>query len=129
MELTSGRLSRDVYLGAISEVVEFLRAAGVEYVLVAYGFFCDCPDEQLYQDVSMPLDRLLSYIAEAEAADFYEVGKANLHVTDPAGRVEIMLCHESDIHFISEDATLVERLKAEWIAKGYPGEGDECGPT
>ena len=120
MELTSGMMSRGVYLGAISGAVEFPRTAGVEEILVAYGFGCECPDEQLYQDVSMPLDRLPPYIAEAEAAHFYRVGKDNLNVKGPAGRVEFMFRHESDIHFISEDATLIERLKAEWNVKGHP---------
>jgi hypothetical protein len=100
-------------------VVAFLHSAGVRVVLVAYGFGCDCPDEQLYQDVLMPLDRLLPFMAEAEAADYYRVGKDNLHVKDATGRIEFLFCHESDIHFISEDRELVEQLKAVWRAEGF----------
>jgi hypothetical protein len=112
-------LSREEYLRAIARVVEFLRAGGVRQLLVAYGFGCDCPDDQLYQDVPVPLDHLHPFIAEAEAADYYRVGKDNLHVKDPDGRAEFLFCHESDIHFISEDAELVERLKAAWLAEGF----------
>ncbi len=119
MELTSGMLSRDENQRAIADSVEFLREAGLTDVLVAYGFGCDCPDEQLYQDVSMPLDRLKSFIAEAEAADYYRVSRDNLHVKDPAGRIEFLFCHESDIHFICDTAELVERLKAKWLAAGF----------
>lgn len=48
MELTSGILSRADYLRAVEVVAGFLRSTGVSEVLVAYGFGCDCPDEQLY---------------------------------------------------------------------------------
>jgi hypothetical protein len=112
-------LTREEYLRTIADAVEFLREVGIPEVLVAYGFGCDCPDEQLYQDVRMPLDRVRPFIAEAEAADNYRVGRDNLHVKDPAGRAEFLFCHESDIHFISDEAELVERLKAKWLAAGF----------
>jgi len=121
VELTSGILSRTDYIRATERVIEFLRCAGVSDVLVAYGFGCDCPDEQLYQDVPMPLDRLLPFMAEGERLDYYRIGKDNLHVKDGTVPVEFLLCHESDIHFISEDAELVERLKGIWLAAGFTG--------
>lgn len=121
MELTSGILSRADYLRGVERVVEFLRSAGVSEVLVAYGFGCDCPDEQLYQDVPMPLDRLLPFMAEGERLGYYRICKDNLHVKDGTGRAEFLFCHESDIHFISEDAELMERLKGMWLAAGFAG--------
>jgi hypothetical protein len=121
VELTTGTLSRADYLRAVERVVELLRSAGVAEVLVAYGFGCDCPDEQLYQDVPMPLDRLLPFMAEGERLDYYRIGKDNLHVKDGTGRIEFLLCHESDIHFISEEAELVERVKGLWLAAGFTG--------
>jgi hypothetical protein len=119
VELTSGILSRADYLLAVELVVEFLRTAGVSEVLVAYGFGCDCPDDQLYQDVLIPLDRLAPFMADAEARNYYRLGKDNLHVKDGTRRIEFMFCHESDIHFISEDRELVERLKAKLLAAGF----------
>jgi hypothetical protein len=119
VELTSGILSRASYLRAVERVVEFLRSVGVTEVLVAYGFGCDCPDEQLYQDIPMPLDRLLPFMAEGERLDYYRIGRDNLHVKDGIGRAEFLFCHESDIHFLSDDAELVERLKMAWLAEGF----------
>lgn len=121
MEVRSGILSRAEYLLAVERVVEFLRCVGVSEVLVAYGFGCDCPDEQLYQDVAMPLDQVLPFMAEGEALDYYRIGRDNLHVKDGTGRTEFLFCHESDIHFISEDAELAERLKGIWLAAGFTG--------
>lgn len=119
MELTSGILSRHDYLRRVEGVIEFLRSVGVSEVLVAYGFGCDCPDGELYRDMPMPLDRLLPFMAEGEGLDYYRVGRDNLHVKDGTGRLEFLFCHEFDIHFISEDRELVERLKAAWLAEGF----------
>ena len=66
----------------------------------------------------MPLDRLLPYLNEAEAADYCRLGRDNLHVRDATGRAEALFCHESDIHFTCPDKGLVDQLKAGWLAEG-----------
>jgi hypothetical protein len=121
MELTTGILSRADYVRAVEGAVELLRFVNVSEMLVAYGFGCDCPDEELYRDVAIPLHRLLPFMSEGEAMDYYRIGRDNLHVKDGTGRLEFLFCHESDIHFISEDAELVERLKAIWLVEGFRG--------
>ncbi|MDY3560314.1 hypothetical protein R5W23_001546 [Gemmata sp. JC673] len=121
MELATGVLSRTDYIRAAERVVEFIRSLGAAEVLVAYGFGCDCPDEQLYQNVPMSLGGLLPFMSEGERLDYYRIGKDNLHVKDGIGRTEFLFCHESDIHFISEDAELVGRLKDLWLAAGFTG--------
>ena len=118
MELSSGQLTRDEYLRAVRQIVDFLRKAGVDQLAVAYGFGCDCPEEQEFEDIEMPLERLLGFIEESEAVD-YRLGQDNLHVKDPRGRVELLFCHESDIHFISDEAELMERLRVAWAAEGF----------
>src|ERR1700730_5211639 len=62
MGIVSGPLSRDDYLKAIGQIVEFLRSNGIRELHVAYGWSCACPDDQLWQEVAMPLERLQSFI-------------------------------------------------------------------
>ncbi|WP_435007910.1 hypothetical protein P12x_005174 [Tundrisphaera lichenicola] len=119
MELCSGILSRSEYLRAVGRVVELLATVGIPEVLVAYGFGCDCPDELLYQDVMIPSSGLPEFIVEAEAANNYRVGRDNLHVKASDGRAEFLLCHESDIHLVTEDAELFGRLRSTWMADGH----------
>jgi hypothetical protein len=119
MEIASGLLSRDDYLRAIAQAVEFLRSNGIPEVLVAYGWSCECPEDRLYQDIAMPLDRLQSFITESEAVNYYQVGQNDLHVSDAGARCRFLFCHESDIHFITEDESLFQNLAAIWVANGY----------
>lgn len=123
MELMSGSMGREDYLLEIADLVELLRDAGVERLLVAYGPVCDCPEERRGEVREMPLDGLLPFIDESEAANYYEVGEDDLQVKDAAGRFEILLCHESDIHFISEDVNLLNRITAFWPERITPAEG------
>ncbi len=116
MELFSGEIPPDQYIGAIDRTVQFLGEIGAEEILVAYGWGRVSPDELLYEDIRMPLSKLMSFIAESE--DRYRPGRDNLHLSDPDGRFQILLCHESDIHFVSDDPLLVERLKQKWDAEG-----------
>jgi hypothetical protein len=118
VQLVTGILSRDEYLRAAGCITEFLQSAGVPSVSVAFGFGCDCPDERLYVNVEMPLNRLIPYLLEAEAAGHYEVGKGDLHVRSGDNRFEFLFCHESDMHFPNEDGGLLQRLRRDWLAAG-----------
>jgi hypothetical protein len=59
------------------------------------------------------------FIATAEAANYYWVGRDDLHINTPDGRVQFLLCHESDIHLTTEDAGLLDRLRSMWLADGH----------
>ena len=67
----------------------------------------------------MPLERLQPFIAESETTDYYRVAKDNLHVKDRGGRCEFLLCHEADIHFITDDDGLIKQMQSTWLANGY----------
>jgi hypothetical protein len=121
MELSSGLLSEDDYRRALIDLADLLRKVGVEEVSVAFGFGCDCPDELLFVDQPLPLERLLPFIAESEASDYYRVGSDNFHINDVTNRWQILLCHESDVHFTTNDESLIQRVEAAWLARGYRG--------
>jgi len=118
VELVTAPLSAEQYGRAVEAAVEALRAAGVTDVLVAYGFSCGCPDEQLYRDVAMPLRRLLPYVAKAEAAGRHRPGSDDLRVGDAGGCWGLVLRRGSGVRFTSQDKALVRRLMAAWEAEG-----------
>jgi hypothetical protein len=122
--VTTGVRPRDEYLRAVGLLAAGLRAAGAGELLVAYGFGCDCPDDRLYADVPVPAERLGEYIRESERAGFYRSGRDNLHVAAPAVGVELLLCHESDIHITTESGERLARLTGALADAGITGVPD-----
>jgi hypothetical protein len=111
MDLRSDILERDEFLLAIQQVVALLHEAGIREVIVSYGWDCDCPDERRYQDNTMASDELWTFIKESEAVGYYRAGENDLHVRDGDGRIEILFCHESDIHLNTDEPALYEMLR------------------
>ena len=103
----------------MADAVEFYRVRNVQNVFVVYGWGCDCPDAELYEDKRMPLSAFDSFVADAQSADYYRVGHDNLHFQEENGRSEFLFCHESDVHFTSEDASLVNAVQRGWRQRGF----------
>jgi hypothetical protein len=119
MEIVTRLLSVEEYRAGMAEAIKFYASSGIDEILVAYGWSCDCPKEELYIDKRMPIGELDGFIARAEANGYYHVSRDNLHVKDQTGKSEFLFCHEADIHFKTEDEELSQRLNAVWIAKGF----------
>ena len=112
-------LNRDEHLDAIRSAVGFYANHGIVKVFIAYGFGCDCPDADLYQDKLMPLIDVLPFVAAAEEADYYRVGKDNLHLKDMSRRSEFMFYHESEVYFQTDDLQLRAELVGIWGQQGW----------
>ncbi|HEY1686380.1 MAG TPA: hypothetical protein VGG19_16565 [Tepidisphaeraceae bacterium] len=119
MEITTRYLTVDEHRSGIAAAVHFYAGKQVECVLVAYGWGCDCPDEELYQDKLMRLSDFGAFVSAAEAADYYRVSKDNLHFKDESGVSEFLFCHEADIHFTTDSAVLQEEIQALWRKLGF----------
>lgn len=103
----------------MAEAVAFYHSLGLAEVLVAYGWGCDCPDADLYQDRVIPLSDFERFVSAAESADYYRVSKDDLLVRDAAGSAAFVFCHESDIHFATDRAPLLEEIRRRWQALGF----------
>ena len=45
-------------------------------------------------------------------------GESDLYITGTSVELSFTLCHESDIHFESQDETLIKRVTEVWTAAG-----------
>lgn len=119
MEMATRRLTTDEYRMGMADAEHFYRSQDVANVLVAYGWGCDCPDDELYIDKLIPLSRFQQFVDAAQAADYYRVGKDNLHFKDQSGDSEFLFCHEADIHFTTEDVDLQKKVAQIWESRGF----------
>ena len=118
MELTTEILSGDNYKIGIARVIEFLRTVGTSKVIVSYGFDCDCPENELYQPLTIPLDTLQLFIIESEAKGYYRPRQNDLWVDEPNGIAKFLFCHESDIHLTSDSVELICQMQELWQDSG-----------
>ena len=127
MEITTRILSPEEHRLGMADAEAFYRSQGVEHVLVAYGWGCDCPDSELYQDNLIPLSHFRLFTEKAENADSYRVSKDNLHFKDAGGGSEFRFCHEADIHFNAEDGSLIEEVRSRWRKLHFDRENRDIG--
>jgi len=76
---------------------------------------------------------LTDYLERAARDEVVRWGASDVFVEDLADKFQFLLCHESDLHFKSEDQRLIRAVTAEWQEKGYgvqvsPGPRGFTGP-
>jgi hypothetical protein len=103
-------------LAEVTELCRNLCGAGVERVLVSFGWDSNLSTNEMWKDVEVSVAELPEYLAQAERAGTIEIGKADVFIT--ADDLEFTLCHESDLH-VAGSAPLVAETQRRWFNLGY----------
>ena len=119
VETTTRVLTIAEYRLGMAEAQRFYESVGVQNVLVAYGWSCNCPRDELYIDKLIAIDQFQRFVSAAETANYYRVGDADLYFKDESGQSAFLFCHESDIHFTAEDPGLHNQVQALWKRLGF----------
>ena len=72
----------------------------------------------MWQPASLRVSDLPAFVRQSIEKGVFVPGDSDLIIRDPAGTVEFMLCHESDLHLSSGNDKLTERVNEEWREKG-----------
>lgn len=112
----------------IAGLVSLITAIGSETVEVMPGWGSECPPEEQWIPVQVPVASLAGHIQIQARSGAFRLAASDLFV---AGRdFKFKICHEGDLHFWSADPVQTERVKdwgkalgsRMWIA-------DASGPT
>jgi len=117
-EIVTGTLPPERILPQMREAARLLHSAGIEKVLVGYGWGCNLNPADLWQSVEVDLTRLDQFAADAERTGIYRAGSADLIVADASASFQLLFCHEADIHFKTGDSALLLRMKELWEGQG-----------
>jgi hypothetical protein len=107
-EVCTEPLSIDQLRESLSEMTEFLLSVGHNHVSVTYGWGCNLPADQLWLPAQIDTAQLESFVQQSVRNGVFVFGCSDLHIEDPQKTLEFRLCHESDIHFGSDDPRLLE---------------------
>jgi hypothetical protein len=121
MELVSGLLNAKQLLAEVPEIVDLLRSAGVEEAIVVFGWGSKLSADQLWGENRVRVDDLPAFVQSGADAGTFVPGAADLIIRDSAQILEFRLCHESDIHLVTDDEAILDRTTQRWAERGYGG--------
>ena len=121
MKIGSGPITSRQVLDEVLEIVRLLRASGIEDVIVYYGWGSRLEINQLWSPININLDNLPAFVRDSVEKGVFSPGNSDLIIEDKAGTLTFLLCHESDIHLMTENRNLIDETKRHWREKGYPG--------
>lgn len=101
----------------VTEVLNFLKENRVKKTIIMYGW--ECKTDNQYADIEILFDDLEKTISRSQKDGVFKLGVADLYISDIEKTFEFLLCHESDIHFKSDNEELVEKVRQKWSDKGY----------
>jgi hypothetical protein len=121
MEVVSGQLSENQILEEVPEIVKLLGRSGLEDVLVEYGWGSRTDTDKLWLDIELQLRELQTFVETSVKEGIFLPGKSDLIIQDKLKTVKFTLCHESDIHLLSDDQPILDLTVRHWREKGYRG--------
>jgi hypothetical protein len=119
MEIVTEELEPSALASEFLYVLRWLDRHSVVELGVSFGVGCALSPERLWKPLPVQTCDLPEFVQQAIATGTFTFGKADLHLD--AWDVAFTFCHESDLHFRSEDPTLIEDVRREWTERGYSG--------
>jgi hypothetical protein len=102
----------------LPDVIRFFSVAGFDTVVVMYGWGSKLQNDKLWQPLEIAATQIQEFAARSEKQGFFEFGKSDLIIQTPGKEASLTLCHESDVHFVSRDISLLEKFVEWWRGKG-----------
>ncbi len=115
-EIACGPISESAVLDEIPFVCSLFIESGSAVVSVEYGLKCNT--DALWQPKEIANTELCDWISRSIQDGVYEPGRSDIFIKD-RGRLKVRLCHESDIHVVTDIAVTIQECASRWLAKGY----------
>ncbi|WP_124664136.1 hypothetical protein [Burkholderia sp. Bp8998] len=93
-----------------------LTQAGIREAQVSFGWDCNLPIDEMWQDHSVKVDEILEFVCQAERTGVVEIGRGDIFVESQDFR--LTLCHEGDAH-VAGAADLVRETVERWEQLDY----------
>jgi len=113
MEFISKVLSKEQILKAMQVLPETLQGLiGDELVSASYGFGSQIHGDLQYQPMKVGTKWLDKFIADSIVQNIVVPGDSDFLFKIGGDRLELLFCHECDIHVSGKDSELVKRFIA-----------------
>lgn len=117
IEIACGPISELEFAEEISFVCSLFADAGSAQVSVMFGWACKAQPDQLWRSKEIVCASLSDWIAAAIQDGIFEPGRSDLSIESDG--LTVLLCHEADIHVMTQSASVIATCSARWLRKGF----------
>ena len=118
MELCCGPISATEVQEEIPFLCAVVRGGGADRIGVMYGVGCRVENAGLWTELKIQISHLDEWIADSSRRGIYSPGRCDLFIFD-GDRLEVLLCHESDIHVTTSEVQIIRDCATRWLEKGF----------
>jgi hypothetical protein len=114
-EFRSRPLSRDSLLAELTAFCSECSARGHTQATLSFGWDSELEFHEMWKPYELPISDARMKVEEAEAQGIVRLGASDVFIS--VSGVELMLCHESDLH-LKGDGPLFLAIAARWQQAG-----------
>ena len=109
----------------LPQIVQWLREKQVIDLDLMYGVGCNAETDRLWTAMPVELGALEDFIRRSVQDGIFAFANSDLYIssrgkhTDDNDVVSFKLCHEADIHLVTDDRALLEKVKAHWLTRRW----------
>lgn len=118
-ELVAGPLTGEQMLQEVPEIANLFASRGMEILLVEFGLYSTVDSDELWKQFEVPASDLSTFITVRVKKNALSLGSGDLFIGDRERTILFKLCHESDIHLMTENKAFLEQVEHLWTAKGF----------
>jgi hypothetical protein len=117
--LATSQLTAAETRDALTQIITWLRVWEQTDLEVMFGVgYRD--HEMAWVPFAIRIDELDEFVRRNEANELFTYGSVDLLVSFGSEKKDYFrLCHESDIHLSSQNPSILNAVKSQWIAKGW----------
>lgn len=102
----------------LERVIRWLADDGRTQGQMMFGWGCRLPASELWQPATLPLAEALGYFDQAVASGTIVPGASDFWLASNDRQIEVLFCHEGDIHLNAAPEAIATRALREWSEAG-----------
>jgi hypothetical protein len=118
LELTTPPLTQKNFLEAIPAMLDIAIQSNAPKFWVMYGWASNLSNEELWQETEVSPAQLLPFIQSSIEKGIFRPSSSDLHIRNENETLNLMFCHEEDIHLTAESPEIRDQFKAYWSERG-----------
>jgi hypothetical protein len=110
-KVSSAYIAADAISAFLAELPSVMRDIyGDRSLTVMYGWASNLHSDLQYVPMGWPLDLFKFFLEDSIEQRIFVVGGSDLHIRSPDNNLDVLICHESDIHLDGDDDGAIERI-------------------